>query len=178
MESRSLESIAAGEMTRSMAPKPRPGIRAEELAASNEALLAEVRERKRAEQVARGQTEALAKTLDLLAAEPELDSFVGQVLKALTEQLGARFGSFWLYDAAQDTPLLRLDYDHRHMDSAAQPSDLQPLQTSSPKEAPLRHNGPARELVLRVYHDLATAPLEQAYRDELIAKGAKTLLAV
>jgi hypothetical protein len=85
------------------------------------ALLAEIADRKRAEQVARGQTEALARTLDLLAAEPELDSFVGQVLKALTEQLGAESGSFWLYDAAEDSPILRLDYDNGPLHSAASP---------------------------------------------------------
>src|ERR1043165_841499 len=125
----------------------------EERVATPDELIAEVRERKRAEQIARGQTEALAKTLDLLAAEPELDSFVGQVLKALTEQLAARFGSFWLYDAEHGGPLLRLDYDHRGLEPEEQTSTLQ---TSSSREAPFKPNGGARDLKLTVYDDIAT----------------------
>lgn len=162
----------------SLIDEPQAWNRAAELSAANEALIAEVRERKRAEQVARGQTEALARTLDLLAAEPELDSFVGQVLKALTEQLEARFGSFWLYDVAQDTPLLRLDYDHWQMDSSALPPDSEPLRTSSPKNAPFRQNGHPLKLTPRVYDDIAAAPIEPAWREELLAKGVQTLLAV
>lgn len=160
------------------APKQQGRKRTAELARANEALLAEVLERKRAEQVARGQTEALAKTLDLLAAEPELDSFVGQVLTALTEQLGARSGSFWLYDAAKDTPLLRLDYDQRSTDSTVSTLDARQLRTSAPREAPFTQNGPAEGVTPRVYNDLAKAPLEQAYRDELLVKGAQALLVV
>ncbi|HLJ55062.1 MAG TPA: GAF domain-containing sensor histidine kinase [Chthonomonadaceae bacterium] len=166
------------ETTDSMVGSQRASKRADELAASVNALRAEVLERQRAEQVARGQTEALAKTLDLLAAEPELDSFVGQVLKALTEQLGARFGSFWLQDSIKDAPLLRLEYDHRLMDSGVLPISAEPLHASLQRDAPLKQNGPAPCKTLQVYDDIATAPLEHAYRDELIAKGAKTLLAV
>src|ERR1041385_6460027 len=147
----------------------------EERVATPDELMAEVRERKRAEQVARGQTEALARTLDLLAAEPELDSFVGQVLKALTEQLGARFGSFWLYDAEHGGPLLRLDFDHRGLEPADKPSILE---TSSSHAPPFKPNGGARGMRLTVYDDIAAAPLEAAYRKELLEKGAKTLLAV
>ena len=145
--------------------------RAESLAVANEALLAEILERKRAEQIARGQTEALAKTLDLLAAEPELDSFVGQVLKALTEQLGARSGSFWLYDAEQNAPLLRLDYDS----TTAKP--LIPPQFER-RDSVTDPFGRKKSRTLQVFNDIEKAPLNDAYRQELLASGIQTLLVV
>jgi signal transduction histidine kinase/PAS domain-containing protein len=60
-------------------------------------------ERERAEeavrasaQVARGQVEALTRTLDALAKECALDRLVEHVLRTITEQLGAHSSSIWL----------------------------------------------------------------------------------
>ncbi len=144
----------------------------------SEALRAEIQERKRAEQVARGQTEALARTLDLLAAEPELDSFVGQVLKALTQQLGAQSGSFWLYDSARNTPLLRLDYDHKQDGLAPDAGAEDAPHAHDDGSAARGREGPARSKKLHFYDDIRSAPLEASYRDELLAQGTQTLLVV
>lgn len=85
--------------------------RAAAIAQANVALQAEVRERHRAQQVSRGQTEALLKTLTVLAAEPILVNFLGYVLQAITEQLGETSGGIWLYDEAHNTTILHIDYE-------------------------------------------------------------------
>ncbi len=84
---------------------------AAELSEINKVLQAEVADRKRAEQVSRGQTEALVKTLTVLAAEPVLDNFLGYVLQAIAQQLGEPCGGIWLYDEAYDTTILHIDYE-------------------------------------------------------------------
>lgn len=84
---------------------------AAELSEINKVLQAEVADRKRAEQVSRGQTEALVKTLTVLAAEPVLDNFLGYVLQAIAQQLGEPSGGIWLYDEAYDTTILHIDYE-------------------------------------------------------------------
>ena len=59
---------------------------------------------KQAEQLARVQREALTRTLNLLATEPELDKFLGHLLTTLTEQLSqqqlAPSSTLWFYDPA------------------------------------------------------------------------------
>ena len=174
----SMDDLAGPPRLRGDNREPSTKLRVEDLNAVNEALLIEIRERKRAEQVARGQTEALAKTLDLLAAEPELDSFVGQVLKALTEQLGARSGSFWLFDAVQGAPVLRLDYDYKNVESVRPTSGVAALLKATRHEVVVSQNGPIKSVILKVFDDIATAPIDEAYRKELQEKGIQTLLAV
>jgi len=158
--------------------QPPPGDAAA-LAAVNPALQAEILKRKRAEQVARWQTEALAKTLNLLAAEPALDKVVGQVLQALTEQLGARSGSFWLYDASQDTTLLYLEYDEEQIHTTAhwQQTDLG-ADLPHTSQAPQKQQEPFRSQMIEVYDDIAQAPFQESYRKDLLAKGIRTVLVV
>ncbi len=86
--------------------------RATELAQNNAPLAVEDRERQRAEQVSRGQTAALIKTLAVLAAEPVLDNFLGYVLQAIAEQLGEPSGGIWLYDETYSTTILHINYEN------------------------------------------------------------------
>ena len=58
----------------------------------------DVTEEKRAKQIARSQTAALVRTLSLLGAEPSLETFLGHVLKAITEQLGVSSSGLYLLD--------------------------------------------------------------------------------
>jgi PAS domain S-box-containing protein len=51
-------------------------------------------------QLARGQTEALTRTLDALAKESAPDRLVEHVLRTITEQLGAHSSSIWLRNEA------------------------------------------------------------------------------
>ena len=66
-------------------------------------ILRDITERKEAAetlrasaQLARGQTEALTRTLDALAKESAPDRLVEHVLRTITDQLGAHSGSIWL----------------------------------------------------------------------------------
>ncbi len=46
---------------------------------------------------------ALRQFLLALANKPELDQFLGHVLRAVVEQMGEEAGGIWLYDAATET---------------------------------------------------------------------------
>ncbi|KAM3099949.1 GAF domain-containing protein [Phormidesmis sp. 146-12] len=86
--------------------------RSQELETINAALQTEVTERRRAEQVSRGQTEALVKTLTTLALEPVLDNCLGYMLQAIADQLNDRSAGIYLYSEVYDTTLLHLNYEN------------------------------------------------------------------
>ncbi|MFZ3374184.1 MAG: PAS domain S-box protein [Chthoniobacterales bacterium] len=67
---------------------------------SEEALLA-------SEQVARGQVEALAHSLDVLATAPDPEKFIGQMLSTIGRLLNAPSVSLWLFDDSSDSLILR-----------------------------------------------------------------------
>jgi signal transduction histidine kinase len=84
--------------------------RTTELQQVNEELRAEITERKRAEdalraseQVARGQVEALAQSLDVLATAPAPDKFLGQMLSTMGRLLSAQSVILWLLDDPNDS---------------------------------------------------------------------------
>src|SRR6266481_1145424 len=88
--------------------------RTTELRQVNEELRAEITERKRAEealraseQVARGQVEALAQSLDVLATAPAPDKFLGQMLSTIGRLLNAQSVILWLFDKSSDSLILR-----------------------------------------------------------------------
>ena len=88
--------------------------RTTELRQVNEELRAEIAERKRAEealraseQVARGQVEALAQSLDVLATAPAPDKFLGQMLSTIGRLLNAQSVILWLLDDANDSLVVR-----------------------------------------------------------------------
>jgi hypothetical protein len=85
---------------------------------ANEELEKEIAERKRAEeklraseQVARGQVDALAQSLDVLATAPEPEKFIGQMLSTIARLLSAQSVTLWLFDEAADSVVLRLMAD-------------------------------------------------------------------
>ena len=59
------------------------------------------------EQVARGQVEALAQSLDVLATAPEPEKFIGQMLGTIGRLLNAQNVSLWLFDHSGDSLILR-----------------------------------------------------------------------
>ncbi|MEY2557824.1 MAG: hypothetical protein QOE34_1249 [Verrucomicrobiota bacterium] len=80
----------------------------------NEALRAENIERRRAEdalraseEVARGQVEALAQNLDILATAPAPENLIGQMLSTIGRFLNAQSVVFWLLDEPQERFILR-----------------------------------------------------------------------
>src|SRR3984893_12095712 len=60
-----------------------------------------------AEQLARGQVEALAHSLDVLTTAPEPEKFIGQMLSTIGRLLNAHSASLWLFDDAGDGLILR-----------------------------------------------------------------------
>jgi signal transduction histidine kinase/PAS domain-containing protein len=86
--------------------------RAAELAAANAALQTEVIARRQAEQVSRGQTEALVNTLNTLAREPVFDHCLGYMLQAIADQLSDRSGGIYLYNETYETTLLQINYEN------------------------------------------------------------------
>ena len=74
----------------------------------------DITERKRAEealraseQLARGQVEALAHSLDVLTTAPEPEKFIGQMLSTIGRLLNAHSVSLWLFDDSSDALILR-----------------------------------------------------------------------
>jgi PAS domain S-box-containing protein len=74
----------------------------------------DITERKRAEealraseQVARGQVEALAHSLDVLATAPAPEKFIGQMLSTIGRLLNAQSVTLWLLDKSADSLVLR-----------------------------------------------------------------------
>src|SRR5438477_1239406 len=63
------------------------------------------------EQVARGQVEALAHSLDVLATAPDPEKFIGQMLSTIGRLLNARSVSLWLLDSSNDSLVLRSNSD-------------------------------------------------------------------
>jgi len=59
------------------------------------------------EQVARGQVEALAQSLDVLATAPDPEKFIGQMLSTIGRLLNAHSASLWLFDDSSDSLILR-----------------------------------------------------------------------
>jgi PAS domain S-box-containing protein len=59
------------------------------------------------EQVARGQVEALAQSLDVLATAPEPEKFIGQMLSTIGRLLNAQSVTLWLLDKSADSLVLR-----------------------------------------------------------------------
>lgn len=80
------------------------------LTAANAALQAEIIARQQAEQVSRGQTEALVNALATFAQEPILGNCLGYMLQAIVTQLGDCSGGIYLYSEAHNTLLLHLNY--------------------------------------------------------------------
>src|SRR5438270_4131835 len=59
------------------------------------------------EQVARGQVEALAQSLDVLATAPDPEKFIGQMLGTIGRLLNAQDVSLWLFNNSSDALILR-----------------------------------------------------------------------
>jgi PAS domain S-box-containing protein len=78
------------------------------------AAVHDIEDRKRAEQelraseqVARGQVEALAQSLDVLATAPAPDKFIGQMLGTICRQLNGQSVALWLFDETDESLVLR-----------------------------------------------------------------------
>jgi PAS domain S-box-containing protein len=129
------------------------------------------------EQVARGQVEALAQSLDVLATVPEPEKFIGQMLSTIGRLLNAQSVSLWLFDESTDSLVLRLMADGT---KPAAPDADHPFMKD-----PLfwKHNPAIQELLFTagpvVCEDVETDPrVNGEWYDYLKRKGAKRFLGV
>ena len=129
------------------------------------------------EQVARGQVEALAQSLDVLATAPKPEKFIGQMLNTIGRLLNAQSVSLWLFDELTDSPVLRSMVDGGKL---VAPDPEHPFMKD-----PLfwKQNAVIQELLFTagpvVCEDLETDPrIKAEWREYLKRKGAKRFLAV
>jgi PAS domain S-box-containing protein len=129
------------------------------------------------EQVARGQVEALAQSLDVLATAPDPEKFIGQMLNTIGRLLNAQSVTLWLFDESADSLVLR---------SVSDGGKLVGLDPEHPfTKDPLfwKQNPLIQELLFTagpvVCDDWETDPrVNGEWRDYLRQKGAKRFLAV
>src|SRR5438067_1893687 len=129
------------------------------------------------EQVARGQVEALAQSLDVLATAPEPEKFIGQMLSTIGRLLNARSVSLWLFDKSTDSPVLRSMVEGGRL---VAPDPEHPFMKDP---LVLNQNAVIQELLFTagpvVCEDLQTDPrIPEVWRDYLEGKGAKRFLGV
>ena len=84
--------------------------RVHELEQANRTLEQEVVQHRLAEEMARGQSQMLIESLGFLAAESNLDTFLGHVLKVTVQQLEGVGGTLWFPDRLTGTVRLHLEY--------------------------------------------------------------------
>lgn len=77
---------------------------------TNRAMEQEVVQHRMAAELARGQSEMLIQSLNFLAAESNLDKFLGHVLKVTVQQLQGVGGTLWFPDPASGSVRLHLEY--------------------------------------------------------------------
>src|SRR6202140_5199739 len=147
-------------------------------------VIMDITERKRAEealraseQVARGQVEALAQSLDVLATAPEPEKFIGQMLSTIARLLDAQNVTLWLFDQSHDSLVLRL------MADGEKPAVPDPQHPSMKAHLAWKHNPLIRELLFTagpvVCEDPETDPrVKGEWRDYLKQNGTKRFLAV
>jgi signal transduction histidine kinase len=129
------------------------------------------------EEVARGQVEALAQSLDVLATAPEPEKFIGQMLKTIGRLSNAQSVTLWLFDESTDSPVLRSMVDGGRL---VAPDPDHPFMKDP---LVLNQNAVIQELLFTagpvVCEDLETDPrIPGVWRDYLKRKAAKRFLGV
>jgi PAS domain S-box-containing protein len=129
------------------------------------------------EQVARGQVEALAQSLDVLATAPDPEKFIGQMLSTIGRLLKAQSVTLWLFGESADSLVLRLVAEGGKLVS---PDPEHPFM----KDRLFWKKNPAiQELLFTagpiVCEDIDTDPrVDGEWREYLKRKGAKRFLGV
>jgi PAS domain S-box-containing protein len=129
------------------------------------------------EQVARGQVEALAHSLDVLATAPDPEKFIGQMLVTIVRLLNAQGVNLWLFDESTDSLFLRLTAD------GTRPAAPDPEHPIMKDPSSWKQNQIIQELLFMggpvVCEDVESDPrVRGEWRDYLVQKGAKRFLAV
>jgi signal transduction histidine kinase len=122
---------------------------------------------------------ALRGSLDALAAVPQLDEFIGQVMAAITGQLGAVSSNLWMFNLDDETFALELIYQDgrvRSLDELEYPKHLRVLKLDEVTDwTPARLDQPIT--LLRLDSSIAMR-MPEGLRTYLIAQGVKSLLLI
>src|SRR5436190_2018899 len=129
------------------------------------------------EQVARGQVEALAQSLDVLTTAPDPEKFIGQMLNTIGRLLNARSVSLWLLDSLDDSLVLR------SMSDGGKLGALDPEHPFVNDPLSWKQNAVIEELLFTagpvVCDNVATDPrINGQWGEYLKRKGTKRFLAV
>jgi len=130
--------------------------------------------RERASELAKA-NEALRGCLDALASVPELDEFLGQVMGAMTRQLGAASSVLRLRNFEQNVLTLDLVFQDGRVMTPAEakyPEKLQTIPLDERQLSLLKH--PAA--VIHLLGDIP--PIPDAFRSYLLGLGVKTSLVI
>src|SRR6202162_6363160 len=120
--------------------------------------------------------EALRGCLDALASVTELDYFLGQVMAAITRQLGAVSSTLWMRNYEQNTLTLELLFQDGRVMSPAEakyPEDWRSLSLDEQRAATFLGQPTTLARILDPY-----SPLPEAQRFYLLGLGIKTLLII
>jgi PAS domain S-box-containing protein len=129
------------------------------------------------EDVARGQVEALAQSLSVLATAPEPEKFVGQMLSTIGRLLSAQSVLLWFFDESTDSLVLRL------MAEGTKPVTPDPQHPWTKSPLSWKQNPVIQELLFTgdpvVCEDVETDPrIGGEWRDYLKQRAAKKFMAV
>jgi PAS domain S-box-containing protein len=129
------------------------------------------------EQVARGQVEALAHSLDVLATAPAPDRFIGQMLGTICRQFNGQSVALWLFDEANESLVLRLAVEGENLVS----SDSQHPLVRDPSI--WKQNKAVKDLILTgapvVFENIETDPrVSAAVREYFKRSGTKKSVGV
>ena len=120
--------------------------------------------------------EALRGCLDMLASVPELDEFLGQVMMAITKQLGAASSMLKVFSAGQKRPLFDLLCQDGRVMSPADASYPEVYRSLPSEELGVQ----SWEMCTAVLHleDPQTMLKQEGLRNYLLGQSVKTLLTI
>lgn len=140
----------------------------------------DITEEHQAKQIARSQTAALVRTLSLLAAEPTLETFLGHVLKAITEQLGVSSSALYLLGGDTGAARLHMSYERGQTfpgGEAGHPFASRPV-PSPVAESTWRELLTGRPMVVDLSVDDRNEGLPPEARDWLRSQGIHTVVLI
>lgn len=151
--------------------------RAATLAEANLALQAEVEERRQAEEALRRSDAVLHHTLTILAKEPPLDTFLGHVLAAVTEQLSGPASTLWFYHAEENEFRIHMSFgDGRVRPGALEAGEMRgPTRLPGDREDLLELRRTRRPVVV---NDVTRHPHLEPHLAWLQSRGVQGLLLV
>src|SRR6201982_872983 len=120
--------------------------------------------------------EALRGCLNMLATVPELDKFLGQVMMAITRQLGAVSCMLEVFGTGQKRPLIDLLFQNGRVMSPADASYPEAYRLLAVEELGVQ----SWEVCTAVLHleDPQTMVKQEGLRNYLLGQGVKTLLTI